>query len=81
MELGVLQLLSHINNELNGGLSCYEFDYFFGLKPIKNSIRSLGLNQTTPVRFSLHLSMPHSAHNPKGHWTSQHPESNYLQSK
>ncbi|KAJ7886191.1 hypothetical protein B0H14DRAFT_2697997 [Mycena olivaceomarginata] len=31
------------------GVSCYEFDYFFGLKPIKNSIRSLGLNQTTPA--------------------------------
>ncbi|KAJ6465850.1 hypothetical protein C8R45DRAFT_839583 [Mycena sanguinolenta] len=31
------------------GVSCYEFDYLTGLTPIKNSIRSLGLNQTTPA--------------------------------
>ncbi|KAF8142452.1 hypothetical protein K438DRAFT_1784774 [Mycena galopus ATCC 62051] len=37
---------------LNGGqvngVSCYIFDAKNGLTPIKNSIRSLGLNQTTP---------------------------------
>ncbi|KAF7354651.1 hypothetical protein MSAN_01378700 [Mycena sanguinolenta] len=30
------------------GVSCYKFDHT-GLTPIKNSIRSLGLNQTTPA--------------------------------
>jgi len=31
------------------GVSCYKFNYSSGLTPIKNSIRSLGLNQTTPA--------------------------------
>ncbi|KAJ7907905.1 hypothetical protein B0H13DRAFT_1715656 [Mycena leptocephala] len=31
------------------GVSCYKFDLWEGLIPLKNTIRSLGLNQTTPA--------------------------------
>ncbi|KAK7053768.1 hypothetical protein R3P38DRAFT_3577149 [Favolaschia claudopus] len=38
-----------VNGGKVNGVSCYHFDYLFGLTPIKNSIRSLELNQTTPA--------------------------------
>ncbi|KAF7331056.1 hypothetical protein MVEN_02445900 [Mycena venus] len=41
--------LCAVNAGQINGVSCYQFDSLFGLSPIKNSIRSLGLNQTTPA--------------------------------
>ncbi|KAJ7625924.1 hypothetical protein FB45DRAFT_73454 [Roridomyces roridus] len=38
-----------VNGGKVNGVSCYNFDARKGLTPIKNSIRSLGLNQTTPA--------------------------------
>ncbi|KAJ7254997.1 hypothetical protein B0H12DRAFT_1289158 [Mycena haematopus] len=37
-----------VNGGKVNGVSCYNFDTGNGLTPIKNTIRSLGLNQTTP---------------------------------
>ncbi|KAJ7165576.1 hypothetical protein C8R43DRAFT_213648 [Mycena crocata] len=38
-----------VNGGKVNGVSCYHFDAWKGLTPLKNTIRSLGLNQTTPA--------------------------------
>ncbi|KAJ7509472.1 hypothetical protein B0H11DRAFT_1790880, partial [Mycena galericulata] len=38
-----------VNGGNINGVSCYKFDHKAGLTPIKNSVRSLLLNQTTPA--------------------------------
>ncbi|KAJ7165919.1 hypothetical protein C8R46DRAFT_1219695 [Mycena filopes] len=38
-----------VNGGAVSGVSCYKFNLLQGLTPIKNTIRSLGLNQTTPA--------------------------------
>ncbi|KAJ7499691.1 hypothetical protein FB451DRAFT_1073941 [Mycena latifolia] len=38
-----------VNGGKINGVSCYHFDFWKGLTPLKNSIRSLKLNQTTPA--------------------------------
>jgi hypothetical protein len=51
---GVRCVTSYIlpkNQDLPFVHSCYKFDLWEGLIPLKNTIRSLGLNQTIPVRF------------------------------
>ncbi|KAJ7755127.1 hypothetical protein B0H16DRAFT_1886387 [Mycena metata] len=41
-----------VNAGAVNGVSCYKFNWSHGLTPIPNSIRSLQLNQTTPVNGS-----------------------------